>query len=160
MNDVVGVPDGEWKTYDENGRLESEGRYFKSKFDGDWKFYYPDGKLLRTASFNGIRAYDYGGNVIIGEFKEYYQTGQLAVSRLYNDEGLQDGESLVYYENGNVFERAVFDEGRIMQFRQFKPDGQAYNNGTFQNGNGTIKVYNIQGQIAQEGVMENGVPKQ
>ncbi len=160
MTDVVGVPDGDWKIYNENGRLESEGRYFKSKFDGDWKFYYPDGKLLRTASFNGVRAYNYGGNFITGDFKEFYNSGQLAVHKLYNEEGLQDGEALVYYENGNIFERADFEQGRIMEFQQYKPDGQPYDNDTFQNGSGTIKVYNIQGELAQEGVMENGVPKQ
>ena len=47
---------GVWRTYYDNGQVESEGPFDDGKRSGNWKWYFPDGRLDsdRSGEYNGF----------------------------------------------------------------------------------------------------------
>lgn len=51
IDEGVGIKDGEFIYYYDNGQKESEGNYIQDKKEGEWKFYKPDGSLHLTCIY-------------------------------------------------------------------------------------------------------------
>ncbi len=96
--------DGEWKYYDQRGRLLSVETQKGGKVEGEKIYYYTDA----TTNAKGITEYvpgrklkieNYKNGVLHGEVKEYYSNGKLKMQGQYVD-GNKDGRFISYYMNG------------------------------------------------------------
>ena len=75
-----GQLNGEYKSYDENGKLYCKGKYEKGKRVGEWKFYFSNGALKEIGYYQNDKS--------IGTWIEYDKEGEVIFIR--------------YYENGNL----------------------------------------------------------
>ncbi len=116
---------GPIKIYGLNGKIRQEGVIEHHQIGGQWSDYYPNGRIERILNLIN----DTGWAV------HYYQTGQIKdsqfwindnafVVKLWNEEGVLthsggwknfhfDGESLTYYENGNLWFKAFYSNGKV-----------------------------------------------
>ena len=77
-----------------------------------------------------------------GEYKEWYDNGQLMTHRFYNDEGKRKGEYKVWYPNGQLDIHCFFnDEGvKEGEYKEWDWDGQLEKHQLYRN-NEVIKDY-------------------
>ncbi len=98
---------GEWKFYDENGKLRQIGSYMDGKREGEWKHYHKNGKLSDIGSYRdgkqegGWKEYDESGELRDGEWKRYYENGELLSIGSYKA-GKKEGEFKFYRDNGKL----------------------------------------------------------
>lgn len=71
---------------------------------GAYKSYYANGRLWTTG-------YYLEGEIPDGEWKSFYNNGQLGYHYLYEN-GKQIGESLLYYKDGTLKEKAFYIDGK------------------------------------------------
>lgn len=84
---------GAFKTYFEDGTLESEGTFANDQREGEMKVYYPNGKLKESVTFKE--------SIENGPFKEYAENGTIKAEGTYLD-GKEEGELLEYDEKGEL----------------------------------------------------------
>lgn len=120
-----GVPVGEFKRYNEKGKLTSTllysdngakaaahlyemgrtiatGQYLNKKKDGLWKIYDKMEMLLTEEEFKkGVKN---------GESKEYHSNGSVRIEKIYAD-GVLSGLFKEYYKNGQLKLKKTFIEG-------------------------------------------------
>ena len=172
------IPNGKYIEYYKNGQVKVQGNHKEGKRDGEFKVFlrngksagsvfYKDGKILKStlvnsmkdnASFSLVTDINYNLNsheIVTDEFpnqllKQYF---------IFNKNGLLDGESREYYEEGDI--------KSISPFKNNIPDGvfiSYYQNGnikekhTYKNGNeeGEGLFYYQNGNIGQNSFLLNG----
>jgi antitoxin component YwqK of YwqJK toxin-antitoxin module len=123
-----GLPDGEWKCYDESGKLVYEtafhkgsgyditinyngdtlyiAKYESGKLNGELKRYYNDGSLMYSTVFIKGTGID----------KRYHQNKNLAFEQPLID-GKENGTYKEFYENGKI--------RRVINFKNGLPNGNA-----------------------------------
>ena len=110
-----GKPEGEWKWYHENGKLETIASFKDGKAEGEWKWYHENGKLETIGSFKGGKAE--------GEWKSYYKNGQLSGITYYKD-GKEEGEYKGYWDNGGARYIGSYKDGkREGEWKEYYPNG-------------------------------------
>ena len=163
------------KTYHENGKLESEGKYdANKKRTGEWKDYYSNGQLKQVASYkNG----DFEGETVSyhengklegsgrmkdgwfdGEWKSYYDNGQLESIKKYENTKLV-GESKYYHRNGQLEASSKYINGKIEgDSKSYFKNGQLEKFHKFSNGDpiGEWFDYYENGQLKRIGKHNNG----
>ena len=169
---------GKYIEYYKNGNIKVQGNYKDGKREGEFKtflrngkstgsVFYKDGKIIKStlvkamkdnASFSLVTDINYNLNsheIVTDEFpnqllKQYF---------IFNKNGLLDGESREYYEEGDI--------KSISPFKNNIPDGvfiSYYQNGniqekhTYKNGNeeGEGLFYYENGQLEEKYFMKNG----
>jgi len=111
-----------WKTYYENGNLESYTEDLNRQQHGNVKFYYPSGKLQTDCN------YMYGK--VEGSCIQYYESGQIKLSETYLD-GIKHGESTFFNEQGKETSFTTYFNGKPLgPFRKYKFDGTLLEEGT------------------------------
>ena len=172
------IPNGKYIEYYKNGQVKVQGNNKEGKRDGEFKAFlrngksagsviYKDGKIIKStlvnsmednASFSLVTDINYNLNsheIVTDEFpnqllKQYF---------IFNKNGLLDGESREYYEEGDI--KSIFP------FKNNIPDGvfiSYYQNGnikekhTYKNGNeeGEGLFYYQNGNIGQNSFLLNG----
>ena len=172
------IPNGKYIEYYKNGQVKVQGNHKEGKRDGEFKaflrngksvgsVFYKDGKIIKStlvnsmkdnASFSLVTDINYNLNsheIVTDEFpnqllKQYF---------IFNKNGLLDGESREYYEEGDI--------KSISPFKNNIPDGvfiSYYQNGnikekhTYKNGNeeGEGLFYYQNGNIGQNSFLLNG----
>jgi len=172
------IPNGKYIEYYKNGQVKVKGNNKDGKRDGEFKaflrngksagsVFYKDGKIIKStlvnsmkdnASFSLVTDINYNLNsheIVTDEFpnqllKQYF---------IFNKNGLLDGESREYYEEGDI--KSIFP------FKNNIPDGvfiSYYQNGnikekhTYKNGNeeGEGLFYYQNGNIGQNSFLLNG----
>ena len=172
------IPNGKYIEYYKNGQVKVQGNNKDGKRDGEFKaflrngksagsVFYKDGKIIKStlvnsmkdnASFSLVTDINYNLNsheIVTDEFpnqllKQYF---------IFNKNGLLDGESREYYEEGDI--KSIFP------FKNNIPDGvfiSYYQNGnikekhTYKNGNeeGEGLFYYQNGNIGQNSFLLNG----
>jgi len=126
---INGLKDGEFRTWYENGKLSAIWDTGKGKSKGRVKCYRQDGTLEREAiveeeSYKGyFKFYDEDehikseGNLLndstrIGRWIDYYQNGNPEYIMNY-EAGKINGICSVYYENGILESKLLFEEGFV-----------------------------------------------
>lgn len=102
-NHKDGQYEGLYQKYFENGQLSNEGQYVDNQMSGVWKRWYEDGTLREEVTF--------ASNNENGPFKEYHPNGQLKAVGEFIDGDNEQGELLLYDENGEVIEKKICDYG-------------------------------------------------
>lgn len=138
-----------WKYYHENGQIKSIVNYSNpDRIEGEVEEYYENGKIKSVA------LYEDGKRI---SFREYYESGHLALTILPEDEGTWK----YYYENGNLKEvghyithaeykngewKSYYDNGQLAKIENYYVDKL----------DGDWISYYRNGQIKEEGKYENG----
>jgi len=101
--DTLGLQEGDWKEFHENGQLKASGKFEKGIKVGAWKYYYSNSKLFETGK------YDQKGRQQ-GKWMWYYDDGKVRrESNFYN--GQEDGEFVEYTDSGSVITNGQYTEG-------------------------------------------------
>lgn len=100
-----GLKNGKYTKYSEEGKIMEEGNYINDKQEGEWKYFHLNGNLKAIGKFLGGDGSNLGNTGIPrngreGTWKFYYESGKIEETRPYNN-GLINGLSIEYYENGN-----------------------------------------------------------
>ncbi|WP_430817755.1 hypothetical protein [Carboxylicivirga sp. RSCT41] len=155
--------DGIWRSYHENGQLASEGKMDKGISSGQWKHYYNNGKpesiLFHKDEETVIieDVWDENGHQHVkngeGHFKLFHSNGQVMTEGQVK-EGLQKGEWLSYYENGQLKEEGVYEGDLYLINNTWKSDGTAMvvdGNGYYQS------FYDDEIKVHESGSILNGL---
>ncbi|MCF0189926.1 MAG: toxin-antitoxin system YwqK family antitoxin [Marinilabiliaceae bacterium] len=104
-NIIGGKAQGIWRTYYENGLLQSTVNYEKGKITGIGYFYYKKrDKLMAEVNFED--------GTFEGEYFLYYENGTRKAKFEYKD-GKKHGEAEYYHTNGNLHMRCKYKKGEI-----------------------------------------------
>ena len=116
------LPNGKYTEYYKNGQIKVQGSYKEGKRDGEFKtflkngksagsVFYKDGKIIKStlikamkdnASFSPVTDIYYKLEDSHTLRKVDYENGLLKTYFIYNKDGIPDGESIEYYEEGNI----------------------------------------------------------
>jgi len=116
------LPNGKYTEYYKNGQMKVQGSYKEGKRDGEFKAFlkngksagsviYKDGKIIKStlvkamkdnASFSPVTDIYYKLEDSHTLRKVDYENGLLRIYFIYNKDGIPDGESVEYYEEGNI----------------------------------------------------------
>ena len=116
------LPNGKHTEYYKNGQIKVQGSYKEGKRNGEFKaflkngksagsVFYKDGKIIKStlvkamkdnASFSPVTDIYYKLEDSHTLRKVDYENGLLKTYFIYNKDGIPDGESVEYYEEGNI----------------------------------------------------------
>ena len=172
------IPNGKYIEYYKNGQIKVQGNNKDAKRDGEFKaflrngksagsVFYKDGKIIKSTLVNSMRDnasfslvtdinYNLNSNEII---TDEFPNGLLKQYFIYNKNGLLDGESREYYEEGDI--------KTISHFKNDIPDGvfiSYYQNGNIENkyayvngqANGECFSYYENGKLEERYFLKNG----
>ena len=172
------IPNGKYIEYYKNGQIKVQGHYKNGKREGEFKTFlrnsknagsviYKDGKIIKStliksmkenASFSILTDINYNSNsheIVTDEFPN----GLLKQYFTFNKDGLLDGESRQYYEEGDIksispFKNNVAD-GTFISYYQ---NGNIKEKHTYKNGNeeGEGIFYYENGKLEEKYFMKNG----
>ncbi len=95
-----------YKYVDEQSVLTATKKFNDSNNIAEVRFYSSKGKLISEGNMNG--------KIYIGSWKYYHKNSDnLMRMEQYDNEGLQQEELLVYYDNGNLAEKSNFKNGKL-----------------------------------------------
>ena len=100
---VSGKYHGIFKTYHHDGSLKLEGMYENGTMESTWTKYYPSGQVMERVQMHL--------NNENGPFEEFYENGNLKAKGTYLDGDNEDGELLLYDENGDLERKMDCDKG-------------------------------------------------
>ena len=113
---------GDEKSKDLIKTMEEHGGYHMLGIDN-----YPNGRVMRVVPYNQQGIYD-------GEFRQYYESGQLAQKGSYKN-GLGQGEYIWYYEEGSIRQKAFYKDDKIEgQVLWYFPSGKIAQTVNYVNG--------------------------
>lgn len=117
---------GEYNEYYENGKQMQHVNYVAGKQDGKSAYYSDDGRLTSEGNFEkgrlrAITSYDIKGNVITsntsrngaGFFTFYNEFGKKATESNFTKDGVKEGTSTAYFEDGVVSSTAEYRKGSL-----------------------------------------------
>ena len=172
------IPNGKYIEYYKNGQIKVQGNNKDGKRDGEFKaflrngksagsVFYKEGKIIKSTLVNSMKDnasfslttdinYNLNSNEII---TDEFPNGLLKQYFIYNKNGLLDGESREYYEEGNI--------KSISHFKNDIPDGvfiSYYQNGNIENkyayvngqANGECFSYYENGKLEERYFLKNG----
>ncbi len=100
---VAGKFEGPYRAFYPDGQLELEGQYAADLATGTWTGYYPDGAKKEEVTM--------ADNVSDGPFREWHPNGKLKTEGRYVAGDKEEGELLLYDENGELERRMQCDRG-------------------------------------------------
>lgn len=147
-----GARHGRYLRIGPEGVVIEEAYYQNDTLDGPRTLFFAGGDTL------SVEHYDMG--IFQGEFRQYYESGQLQLKGMYVDNEMT-GKWRQYYENGQLMEVVTF-EGNLENgpFIEYHPNGNLKAEGNYFNGDyehGLLKLYNEQGELVRKMNCQEGV---
>lgn len=177
--DAKGERHGFWKkNFEKTNQPRYEGTFEHGEEVGLFKFYkLVDGKSALSATKDflpnsdkvQVKFYSSKGKLIsegmmkdklyIGKWIYYHNKANgIMTTENYNDNGILEGEKIVFYENGQIAEKAVYVNGEIDGLSTwYSPEGKLLKEFNYKNGmlHGVSKYYDKDGQLLAEGSYKN-----
>lgn len=150
---VNGKEHGPTKSWYQNGKVESEGRYTDGVSDSLWTWYDKDGNKRVQVTF------DLGKK--IGVEKQWYPNGQEKFLTTYSDEGKQSGTHSGWFESGQMKFTTSYKNGlRDSLYVAWYESGQKRSEATYQNGKivGTVTQWQENGKVKSKWEYVDGKP--
>ena len=145
------VPEGSYRRYYRNGRLEQQTSFRGGKRDSAYVEFQPDGRRrLETTYRDGLRQ---------GPFTTFYADGKPAQSGTFVDDE-PTGELLYYYPDGHVKLRTTLVKGQPEgTIREVYASGSPKAEITYAAGqpNGPVHFYFPNGKLQSEGTLRQGL---
>lgn len=178
--DSNGKRHGAWKKmFDGTKAVRYEGQFNHGKEIGLFKFYKyvkKESVLSAIKQFNDtnnkadVKFFTSTGKVIsegqmlgkkyIGEWKYYHKnSNKLLRTEQYDNNGLQQGELLVYYKNGTIAERTIYKDGKLNGLSiWYNEKGVPVKEFVFENDelHGLSKYFSNEGELLIEGAYRRG----
>jgi len=178
--DADGKRHGVWKKNFENTKqLRYEGEFNHGKEIGLFKFYKlikKKSSLTATKLFNAndnsaeVKFLSSRGKIIsegkmvgkayVGKWIYYHNNSdKIMTSETYDDEGVLQGERLVYYDNGQIAEKATHINGKIEGTSEwYSVNGVILKLFVYENNelHGMSKIYDGKGDLQVEGLYKRG----
>ena len=140
MNYKNGKLDGDYISYDENGKISAYGLHKNGIRVGEWwrdlgilsvyDYYNESGQWIEERIYSPSEDSSYGKR----KYFDYYENGQLKEKTNYKD-GKQEGEHLYYYENGQLESKWNYNDGKKEgEYLYYDDDGQLAIKGHFKDG--------------------------
>jgi antitoxin component YwqK of YwqJK toxin-antitoxin module len=115
-----GKPEGLWRSYYDNGKIESAVNYENGKANGEAIFYYDAHEEPKKAEVI------FDNDEIIETYKEYYKNGNKKAILEYDD-GKLDGEAQFYYENEILKIKGEYKDGlKTGKWEYYRENGEVY----------------------------------
>jgi antitoxin component YwqK of YwqJK toxin-antitoxin module len=145
MHLVMGVYDGRYTSWFENGRIEQEGNYKKGQEYGEWRYYWENGNLKQvqaTHTANDTITNYYKNSKLKdqtfyhdyrrhGDYLKYDTLGNKVTYRHFTD-GIQDSLQIAYYPSGVKAEAIQFKDGRRNgQYKAWHSNGKLKTTGQY-----------------------------
>jgi len=145
------VPQGTYRRYYRNGKLEQQTSFKAGKRDSAYVEFHPTGTRRLEATYrDGIRQ---------GPFKTYYDDGEVAQEGAFeNDE--PTGELTYYHPDGSVRLKTTLVKGQPNgPLKALYPDGKTQAEINYENGqpNGAVKFLYPNGAVQSEGTFARGL---
>jgi len=155
-----------------NNQLSIKGRIANDLYEGEFVYYYPDGQISSQGS--------YTKNNPTGKWIYYHPNGVISTIQFYNDKGNLTDTSTFFDANGILESVFIYsNNGKNAQKIYYRPDGTIYGKEEVKNDNTVkmesfdkngnllettnisnsetyVKVYNMFGSVASEGMLKNG----
>jgi antitoxin component YwqK of YwqJK toxin-antitoxin module len=155
-----GVPTGVFEFYNDKGLLKSTVNHIQDTTINDVVNYYADGKTVNSRG-------RYVGKVVAkkwerqkeGKWEFFDDEGRLIRFEYYKD-NLLNGESKVYYANGQVSHEMIYLGDELNgPFTEYTVEGKVSKKGSYKNGiyDGNIVVNYDSGKKKEEGKFVNGL---
>ncbi|WP_117879317.1 toxin-antitoxin system YwqK family antitoxin [Aureibaculum luteum] len=151
---------GEWIHYYENGKIKAKGTYVNlinrdffgrrmTYKTGEWLFYTDDGKLTEVTNYKNDKRH--------GKYIYYHSNGNVAGKGEFNEDKLV-GKAMKFFENGQLHRVINYKDGMAFNVTEFyDKNGKTINFGTLKDGNGTIKIYDLEsGMFLETMVIKDG----
>ena len=114
----------------------------------EYKKFYKNGNVMSLSYYDGFTP--------VGKWTEYYENGKV-LKEFNHENGKPNGVCKYYYDNGQLWtERILKDSENWTVISNFDKKGNPLDAGTLKNGNGTLKLYNEQGELTNTLTYENG----
>ena len=142
--------DGEWKYYDDEGRLEVVTMFKDGELDGKRTNYYTNGSRQTQMTVKN-------GNLVDTLYR-FYSCNLLYSKETLNDESKREGPTTYYFKSGKVMSTMNYANGELNgDHTSYYSNGQVKAKYTYDNGKlvGSYKSYHRNGAIEQEGQYEN-----
>ena len=172
------IPNGKYIEYYKNGKIKLQGNYKEGRRNGEFKTFlknsksagsviYKDGKIIKStliksmkenASFSILTNINYNSNsheIVTDEFPN----GLLKQYFTFNKNGLLDGESRQYYEEGEIKSVSPFKNNVANgTFISYYQNGNIKEKHTYKDGNeeGEGIFYYENGKLEEKYFMKNG----
>lgn len=124
-----GLKQNNWIKFHPNSEKALDLKFEKDRFTGAFKSYYLSGEIESEGTFNRSISEK------IEDFKMYYPLGGMMADFQYDENGLRDGNQLVYHDNGNLAISAMFEQDKL---------------------NGSMIILDEFGNILEQRVYDNG----
>ncbi|HMG83136.1 MAG TPA: OmpA family protein [Ferruginibacter sp.] len=158
-----GKETGAFQYFYANGNIAASGTYVDGNVEGSLKVYYDDGKtfalqLFKSNKKNGEEKCffpggqlkcisNYVNDVQEGKEESYYDNGKIEESANYTN-GMMDGDYRFYYPSGLLWTERIYKNGLLENVKTLLDViGNKLYKGTFNNGNGLLNYYTIDGEI-------------
>ena len=172
------IPNGKYIEYYKNGQIKVQGYYKEGKRDGEFKAFlrnsrnagsviYKDGKIIKSTLINNMK--DNASFSILTDINsssnshkivtDEFPNGLLKQYFTFNKDGLLDGESRQYYEEGEIKSVSSFKNNIANgTFISYYQNGNIKEKHTYKNGNeeGEGIFYYENGKIEEKYFMKNG----
>ncbi len=141
------IKNGKWKLFYESGNLFQIGEYSNGKETGEWKIFHENGKIRQIGRFNNGKQ--------TGEWNFFHSNGnQEGIGALID--GKRTGTWKWYHTNGETYTEREWNNGKLIKIIScYDGEGNELDKGTFTNGNGTMKLYDIDGNLLETLRYEN-----
>lgn len=140
-----------YKLVDGKSKLSATREFFVNSDKIQVKFFSSKGKLISEGMMRD--------KIFIGKWVYYQNKSKgILMTENYNDQGVLEGEKLVYYENGQVAEKAYYLNGQIDGISTwYSPNGKLLKEFNYTNGqlHGMAKYYDKDGRLLAEGTYKN-----
>lgn len=133
------LKNGMWKQFYENGEIFQIGKYLNGKKTGEWKIFHQNGQLRQIGKFNSGKQ--------VGEWNFYHPNGNREGIGTLID-GKRNGIWKWYHTNGSLYTEREWYNGRLIKIIScYDGQGNVMDKGTFKEGDGTMKLYDIDGDL-------------
>lgn len=160
-----GMLNGVYTEWDEDGNKKFQADYVDDVTIGEIKMWYPNGvvstiatarkEMLEVnpdATFDGASEIE----VLVEEFELFWESGLPQMSGKMV-EGELDGEIKYFHENGELNGTYLYIYGLMSEIlNMYDQEGNELDPGTYKDGNGTIKMYDPEGNLTSTQIFENG----
>lgn len=129
------------RQYYDNGNLESQGKTINGQETGKWKYFHSNGNLWQVGHFEEGKQN--------GEWKFYHENGnRQGIGTL--DKGKRQGKWVWFHENGELYTVRIWKDGKLEEVISTSDGvGNKLDKGTIENGSGTVKFYDIDGNLTE-----------